>query len=261
MYNPLEGTADAPRVAYDPLLWPAATPHPRKLFESRPPVPASKLLHDRQSDMSPSRPNRRERRRAETRERIFRAALKLFAARGVLATTVEDITEAADVGKGTFFNYFPSKEHVLLAFGEMQAARARKVLDQSGRQARSLEGVLRRLGRVLAAEPGRSPALARNLLGALLMHPELSAVMRRNMDRAQRLLLPLMAEGQRRGELRRDSKPAELARHFLHNFFGTVMLWTLHPGRSLAARWNDMFDLVWAGIAAPRKSPEVGRPA
>ncbi|HEX2776577.1 MAG TPA: helix-turn-helix domain-containing protein, partial [Candidatus Acidoferrales bacterium] len=47
-------------------------------------------------------PNRRERRRLETRERIYRAALQIFAERGYLETTVEDITEAADVGKGTF---------------------------------------------------------------------------------------------------------------------------------------------------------------
>ncbi len=59
------------------------------------------------------RPNRRERRCAETRERIINAALELFSERGVAATTVEDITNAADVGKGTFFNYFPSKEHIL----------------------------------------------------------------------------------------------------------------------------------------------------
>src|ERR1700674_2698922 len=61
---------------------------------------------------------RRERHRAETRERLFRAALQLFAERGYLETTVEDITEAADVGKGTFFNYFPTKEHVLATFGD-----------------------------------------------------------------------------------------------------------------------------------------------
>ncbi|HEV8383818.1 MAG TPA: helix-turn-helix domain-containing protein, partial [Candidatus Acidoferrales bacterium] len=67
-----------------------------------------------------AKPGRRERRRAETREKIFRAALGLYAARGLGAVTVEDITEAADVGKGTFFNYFPSKEHVFEAFGEMQ---------------------------------------------------------------------------------------------------------------------------------------------
>ncbi|HLJ42079.1 MAG TPA: TetR family transcriptional regulator, partial [Candidatus Acidoferrales bacterium] len=58
---------------------------------------------------SSARGGRRERRRTETRERIFRAALDLFAERGFMETTVEDITEAADVGKGTFFNYFPTK--------------------------------------------------------------------------------------------------------------------------------------------------------
>src|SRR5512142_2816722 len=92
---------------------------------------------------------RRERRRTETRERIFRAALKLFAERGVAATTVEDITEAADVGKGTFFNYFPSKEHVLAAFGEMQAGKARAVF-ASAKPGTPLAVTVRRLVRALA---------------------------------------------------------------------------------------------------------------
>src|SRR3984957_17821988 len=64
------------------------------------------------------RESRRERHRTETRDRIYRAALQLFAERGYLETTVEDITNAADVGKGTFFNYFPTKEHVLASFGD-----------------------------------------------------------------------------------------------------------------------------------------------
>src|SRR5580658_3819224 len=69
--------------------------------------------------MKPKRSaGRRERHRAEIRERLFRAALRLFAERGYLQTTVEDITEAADVGKWTFFNYFPTKEHVLERYGE-----------------------------------------------------------------------------------------------------------------------------------------------
>src|SRR5258708_6487107 len=55
--------------------------------------------------------SRRVRRSAELRERLFRAALVLFGKKGYAETTVEDITEAADVGKGTFFNYFPTKEH------------------------------------------------------------------------------------------------------------------------------------------------------
>src|SRR3984957_3008421 len=64
--------------------------------------------------------SRRIRRSTELRERLFRAALVLFGKKGYAETTVEDVTEAADVGKGTFFNYFPTKEHILMAFGEMQ---------------------------------------------------------------------------------------------------------------------------------------------
>src|ERR1035438_2279696 len=72
---------------------------------------------------------RRERRSAELRDRLFQAALQLFARKGYSETTVEDITNAADVGKGTFFNYFPSKEHILAAFGNTQIARVQAGAD------------------------------------------------------------------------------------------------------------------------------------
>ena len=52
---------------------------------------------------------RRERKRRQTRERIESVALSLFLERGFDGTTIEDITEAADVSKRSFFDYFPSK--------------------------------------------------------------------------------------------------------------------------------------------------------
>jgi AcrR family transcriptional regulator len=59
---------------------------------------------------------RRERKRRETRERIAEAAKKLFLKNGFDGTTIEDITEAADVSKRTFFGYFPSKEDLIFAW-------------------------------------------------------------------------------------------------------------------------------------------------
>lgn len=61
---------------------------------------------------------RRERKKEETKERIFNAAMKLFKARGFEETTIDDITGKADVAKGTFFNYFPKKEAVLRHLSE-----------------------------------------------------------------------------------------------------------------------------------------------
>src|ERR1700724_3024013 len=89
--------------------------------------------------------DRRQRRSPETRERLFRAALRLFAEKGFAETTVEDVTNAADVGKGTFFNYFPSKDHILLAFGEMQLGK----LEEAVKTARSRNEPMAELLRAL----------------------------------------------------------------------------------------------------------------
>ena len=73
-----------------------------------------------EADASP--PGRRQRRRDRTRRAMMRAALQLFGERGYDATTIEDITDAADVAPRTFFHYFASKDDVL--FGGHEERRA-----------------------------------------------------------------------------------------------------------------------------------------
>ncbi len=192
-------------------------------------------------------PARRERRRAETHERIFRAALKLFAERGVASTTVEDITEAADVGKGTFFNYFPSKEHVLAAFGAMQAAKAQAVFADAGPD-EPLANVFRRLVRALAEEPGQSPALVRSLVGAFLSSEKVRQLMRRNLARALRFQTAAIAAAQQRGHIRSDQPAVLIARYLLQNWFGTLVLWTLFPSEPLNQRLEQMVEMMLAGM-------------
>jgi AcrR family transcriptional regulator len=55
----------------------------------------------------------RERRRIRTRRAIQAHALRLFAAKGFQATTIEDIAAAAEMAPRTFFRYFPTKEEVV----------------------------------------------------------------------------------------------------------------------------------------------------
>jgi AcrR family transcriptional regulator len=66
---------------------------------------------------------RQARRRLETADRIAEAAGALFAERGVVATTVTDICERADVARQTFFNHFGSKQDLVEAIAGAKAAR------------------------------------------------------------------------------------------------------------------------------------------
>ncbi|MGA1803319.1 TetR family transcriptional regulator [Rhizobium sp. HT1-10] len=69
-----------------------------------------------EKDIHGAREGRRELKRRQTRGRIEDAAMALFLDRGFDQTTIEEITEAADVSKRSFFDYFPSKEDVVSAW-------------------------------------------------------------------------------------------------------------------------------------------------
>ncbi|WP_341318427.1 TetR/AcrR family transcriptional regulator [Paraburkholderia sp. IMGN_8] len=52
------------------------------------------------------------RRKRETRGRLLDAALKLMSEKGMEGVAINEITEAADVGFGSFYNHFESKEAI-----------------------------------------------------------------------------------------------------------------------------------------------------
>jgi AcrR family transcriptional regulator len=62
---------------------------------------------------------RQERRAAARKSQIITAAAHLFAEKGFHRTTTRDIAEAADVSEGTLYNYFESKDDLLLDIMDM----------------------------------------------------------------------------------------------------------------------------------------------
>lgn len=195
--------------------------------------------------------NRRERRRAETRERLYRAALDLFASRGFLETTVEDITEAADVGKGTFFNYFPTKEHVLATFGAQRLAELERGLERA--RTGSVLPVLRELATDLAGQAHESPALLRAIYAAHASCDPVRAELQKRLKIGRHLLAQIFQLAQDRCEIRRDLSASKLARLTQTILLGVSVAWALHPDASLRGTAEDVWALLSPNLVAVKK--------
>jgi len=220
----------------------------------------------------PEPAGRRERQSAERRERLFRAALDLFARKGFAETTVEDITNAADLGKGTFFNYFPSKEHILLAFGEMQLAKLKAAFEEMRNTNMPVPVFMRSLGPRMTQEPIRNPAMIRILLQAFLTD---DSKVREPMLELQNRVIGIHTEmiriGQQRGEVRGDLPPEVIANVFRQTIFGTLLIWALQGDSTLLPRMENAFEVLWTGLSprteranqadTPSSSPDSGSAA
>ena len=190
------------------------------------------------------RAGRRERHRTETRDRLYRAALALFAERGFLETTVEDITEAADVGKGTFFNYFPTKEHILAEFGGQRTAAMERALQK----ARATEGpvlnVVRELVGDAVGQADKSAALLRAIFAAHASCTSVRDELVKRVHVARRILARIFLLAQERGEIRRDVSPSDLARMTQRIFMGVTMSWAIKPESTLRKTSEEIWDLI-----------------
>jgi AcrR family transcriptional regulator len=192
---------------------------------------------------------RRERRAAETRLRLFRCALQLFAERGFSNVTVKDITEAADVGKGTFFNYFESKDHVMGVMAEIQLGKVREAvtLAEAGKQ--TIYAVLHRLFLRIGEEPGRSPDLARALISSFLASEGVRELIHRNMSEGRKMAGRVVADGQERGEIDTRLKKEKVALQLQQAFLGTLVVWSLQGEPALQIWLEESFQYFWRAIA------------
>jgi len=77
--------------------------------------------------------------RAATRERILEASRQLFAENGFEAATTRDIAEKAQIGVGTLFNYFRTKEAIVATLAAEAVAATLKASALDQRQVETLE--------------------------------------------------------------------------------------------------------------------------
>jgi len=178
----------------------------------------------------------REEKKVEQRRAILNEAVALFRRRGYERTRVQDIIKRLRISEATFFNYFPTKDALLNAFAEEQldetAANLKILL---GPQHRPVPERIRDLMRLwaLGMSSDREFSAVMATRSQLLTGPQ--GILREKVLRNYALFEQLFAEGQRRGEIRGDAQPLQLA-EILEGIF------TITAGNWLIGWWKDQSE-------------------
>jgi len=167
--------------------------------------------------------SRRERKKEETRHRIFHAAIDLFRERGFEQTTVDDITEKADVAKGTFFNYFHRKDAILAYLSEDRLQALEENAETLLADPRPAPEKLLDIYATAASAYEEDPDLARFVLIELMRRAftpeeELGA-------RWHALLFKLVQQGQQNRQLRGDVDLTRVEALLTSIYYATLYEW------------------------------------
>lgn len=200
----------------------------------------------------------KQRRGIEVRDRLYEAAVREIDEKGIEESRVENIVAEAGTSWGTFFRYFPRKEDILLH----EAARHfREQLKPAWEEAiADTDTPIRDSARrviLLIMEPQVSPSFHAEMLAETLSHPaRFAAVLGEGELPLAVLVAGLLAEGQKRGEVKPDAPIPVCAAVLLAGvmFSAARVLQDVtegtRPGSDIAKVANQAFDLAWTGVGA-----------
>ena len=195
----------------------------------------------------------REEKKRITRERILQTALHLFAEKGYHDTTVAEITRQAGVAKGTFFNYFGTKEEVLLSVGSYQVVwlknRFAEIAATPGEIGPRLIEAMVGLRERYPSTPGLVLALFQvtTTAGPSPQHPSSGL-------RMAEMLVPLFELGQQRGEFVTLYTPLQMASLWTQQYFGALLNWCMAPDvQALPDKLRMTFETLLYGISTARR--------
>lgn len=196
-------------------------------------------------------PSLRERQKQRRRERIYRTAVQLFRERGFHATTATDIAKVAHVSRGTFFNYYPYKEAVLLDYGADLLSELWRQSQQELEAGRDPLEVLHLLWERLAEVSERERELLSPLSYELLNpDPERARLAFEALplgDLVAELLRPLKGKGR----LRSDLSLERIARSIADTYLLAALRWAAYtPDRRLKDEMLKFLELTLNGALA-----------
>lgn len=179
----------------------------------------------------------REKKKLQTKKTISQIAINLFFSKGLNETTVAEIMEKANLGTGTFYNYFESKEDILKYF-----------------LVESIDSTIQTLKEIQISSVSATQKLSQMMLVVGKTYQANQPLIRlymnfyRSNDKAERkaphgtrlkeILASIIVEGQEKNEFRRDIPPA-----VINEMFSGILRSTMSSNLELTFMENINYKL------------------
>jgi len=204
----------------------------------------------------------REEKKAEQRSAILYTAAALFRKRGYEETRVRDIVQRLRISEVTFFNYFPTKDALIMAFAvEMLEYSIAAVKRELERHDCSVPDRIRGVVRQWATSWDEDPEFHGLVAKQSRMMTDVKGVLRDRSLQLYEQYARLFAAGQKRGEIRADKDPlhlAEMMEGMLILIAGNwVSGWWENRSDSLEERFMNAMTVFLEGCAA--HEPAISR--
>jgi AcrR family transcriptional regulator len=196
---------------------------------------------------SAAEPGRRERKKAETRARIYRTALRLVRRRGFDAVTVDEICTAADVAKRTFFLHFPTKHALVHEYGAQVRRLVREAL---AAETGGAEAKLRSALHAMAGSDRRNAEIVRLTVDEAFGGPHSGDVLEGGRTLALELA-EVVRDGQKAGELRRGLEPRIVSAAIVATYLALVSEWARFGGSAPEVAIDALLDVILRGARVP----------
>jgi len=196
--------------------------------------------------------NRFERRRERTRQDLLGAAERVLADKGLHHTKISDIAAAADVGVGTFYLHFPTKEALFDAVVEDTMRRFKATIDTARLSTDDPIGQMRAANAAFCRFACDNREVFRIVFGHAAAYNEV-------IRRAQALFAADVEESYREGVAKgafAPMPPALVAQAVIGMATQVLSWWTEHESVSIESLHETMFTLALEGIR--RRTPEKG---
>ena len=164
-----------------------------------------------------------------TRARLFEAALRLFVKHGYAATSIEQITREAGVGKGTFFVHFATKDAVVTQVVRDQVRAARSARDRVTSKGGTPVDALRATVMALAEAVAVDRQLSRVVIAANMLNPALGGFAESVFGGIFAEMMDDVRSAQRLGLLDPAIEAETIAGTLLMSYFGAALLFATAP--------------------------------